>query len=112
MACLVHHISMPYRAWATRSRMSNFNVKRLRSSVLTRPSRILGIETSCDDTGAAVVDSDGNILGEALHSQTAVHVELVNHFYSGVRKMRLFVDMIIILKPCPNNPNAIQSQRT
>lgn len=33
--------------------------------------RILGIETSCDDTGAAVVDEEGNILGNALHSQTA-----------------------------------------
>ena len=36
---------------------------------------VLGIETSCDDTGAAVVDSDGNVLGECLHSQTAVHVQ-------------------------------------
>ncbi|CAL1528190.1 unnamed protein product [Lymnaea stagnalis] len=34
---------------------------------------VLGIETSCDDTGAAVVDEVGNILGEALHSQTARH---------------------------------------
>ncbi|XP_038645094.1 probable tRNA N6-adenosine threonylcarbamoyltransferase, mitochondrial isoform X2 [Scyliorhinus canicula] len=30
---------------------------------------VLGIETSCDDTGAAVVDETGKILGEALHSQ-------------------------------------------
>ncbi|KHJ44810.1 putative glycoprotease GCP [Trichuris suis] len=30
---------------------------------------ILGIETSCDDTGAAVVDREGNILGEDLFSQ-------------------------------------------
>ncbi|XP_003371862.1 putative O-sialoglycoprotein endopeptidase [Trichinella spiralis] len=30
---------------------------------------ILGIETSCDDTGAAVVDGFGNILGEELSSQ-------------------------------------------
>ncbi|XP_076348739.1 threonyl-carbamoyl synthesis 4 isoform X2 [Tachypleus tridentatus] len=36
---------------------------------------ILGIETSCDDTGAAVVDADGNILGEALHSQLQIHLE-------------------------------------
>lgn len=33
--------------------------------------RILGIETSCDDTGAAVVDERGHIHGNALHSQTA-----------------------------------------
>ena len=37
--------------------------------------RVLGIETSCDDTGAAVVDDEGNVLGEALHSQTRVHLE-------------------------------------
>ncbi|CAI7735096.1 unnamed protein product, partial [Closterium sp. NIES-54] len=36
---------------------------------------ILGIETSCDDTGAAVVTSDGRILGEALASQGKVHAE-------------------------------------
>ncbi|CAG9863910.1 unnamed protein product [Phyllotreta striolata] len=35
---------------------------------------ILGIETSCDDTGCAIVDSEGNILGEALHSQHLVHL--------------------------------------
>uniref|UniRef100_A0A5S6QKP8 N(6)-L-threonylcarbamoyladenine synthase n=1 Tax=Trichuris muris TaxID=70415 RepID=A0A5S6QKP8_TRIMR len=33
------------------------------------PPVILGIETSCDDTGAAVIDGDGNILGEDLCSQ-------------------------------------------
>ncbi|XP_062974648.1 tRNA N6-adenosine threonylcarbamoyltransferase, mitochondrial [Elgaria multicarinata webbii] len=36
---------------------------------------VLGIETSCDDTGAAVVDETGNILGEALHSQSQVHLK-------------------------------------
>ncbi len=37
--------------------------------------RVLGIETSCDDTGVAVVDSQGQVLGEALNSQTRIHVE-------------------------------------
>ena len=37
---------------------------------------ILGIETSCDDTGVAIVDTDGNILGEALHSQLQTHLDL------------------------------------
>uniref|UniRef100_A0A1B0ESJ6 N(6)-L-threonylcarbamoyladenine synthase n=1 Tax=Lutzomyia longipalpis TaxID=7200 RepID=A0A1B0ESJ6_LUTLO len=36
---------------------------------------ILGIETSCDDTGAAILDSNGRILGEALHSQLSVHLK-------------------------------------
>jgi len=51
----------------------------LMSSFCTDPSRggllVLGIETSCDDTGAAVVNEDGQIVGEALHSQTPIHVE-------------------------------------
>ncbi|XP_054579527.1 tRNA N6-adenosine threonylcarbamoyltransferase, mitochondrial isoform X2 [Eptesicus fuscus] len=37
---------------------------------------VLGIETSCDDTAAAVVDETGNVLGEAIHSQTEVHLKL------------------------------------
>ena len=35
---------------------------------------VLGIETSCDDTGAAVINEDGCVLGEALNSQNALHV--------------------------------------
>ena len=34
---------------------------------------VLGIETSCDETAAAVVDSDGRILAEAVLSQFAEH---------------------------------------
>ena len=36
---------------------------------------VLGIESSCDDTGAAIVRSDGTILGEALASQKEIHEE-------------------------------------
>ncbi|XP_016046259.2 tRNA N6-adenosine threonylcarbamoyltransferase, mitochondrial isoform X2 [Erinaceus europaeus] len=36
---------------------------------------VLGIETSCDDTAAAVVDETGDVLGEAIHSQTQVHLK-------------------------------------
>ena len=39
----------------------------------TKHFTVLGIESSCDDTGAAVVRSDGVILGEALASQDAIH---------------------------------------
>lgn len=35
---------------------------------------VLGIETSCDETGAAVLDETGEILGESLHSQKDVHL--------------------------------------
>jgi hypothetical protein len=39
----------------------------------SRPLLILGIESSCDDTGAAVVTSDGRVLGEALAMQAELH---------------------------------------
>ena len=41
----------------------------------SRRRLVLGIETSCDDTGAAVVDECGNVVGDALNSQTKTHVE-------------------------------------
>lgn len=41
--------------------------------------RVLGIETSCDDTGVAIFDSEAGLLAHALHSQTATHVP-----YGGV----------------------------
>ena len=40
---------------------------------------ILGIETSCDETGVAVYDTRGGLLGEALHSQVEMHAR-----YGGV----------------------------
>ena len=41
--------------------------------------RVLGIETSCDETGVAVYDSEQGLLGHTLFSQVAVHAE-----YGGV----------------------------
>jgi N6-L-threonylcarbamoyladenine synthase len=35
--------------------------------------RVLGIETSCDETGVAVYDTARGLLGHALHSQVALH---------------------------------------
>jgi N6-L-threonylcarbamoyladenine synthase len=34
---------------------------------------ILGIETSCDETGIALLDSDAGLLAQALHSQIEMH---------------------------------------
>ena len=34
---------------------------------------MLGIETSCDETAAAVVDSERHILSNVVHSQIAAH---------------------------------------
>ncbi len=41
---------------------------------------MLGIETSCDDTGAAVVRGNGTILGESLQSQTHVHLKYAHTY--------------------------------
>lgn len=41
--------------------------------------RVLGIETSCDDTGVAVYDTDRGLLAHALYSQIKTHAE-----YGGV----------------------------
>lgn len=41
--------------------------------------RVLGIETSCDETGVAIYDSRAGLLAHAVHSQVALHRE-----YGGV----------------------------
>jgi N6-L-threonylcarbamoyladenine synthase len=41
--------------------------------------KILGIETSCDETGIAIFDSEQGLLAHALHSQVALHAD-----YGGV----------------------------
>jgi len=35
--------------------------------------KVLGIETSCDETGLAIYDTDRGLLAHALHSQVALH---------------------------------------
>lgn len=42
---------------------------------IKRNITILGIETSCDDTGCAIVNDKGQILGESLYSQQEIHLE-------------------------------------
>ena len=40
---------------------------------------VLGIETSCDETGVALYDNRKGLLAHALHSQVAMHAD-----YGGV----------------------------
>ena len=56
--------------------------------------RILGLETSCDDTGVAIVDHRCRILAELLHSQTAMHSR-----YGGVVPELASRDHIVRLSP-------------
>lgn len=64
----IRKLSMP------RNQLQSFLKQADKGSVEERRRLVLGIETSCDDTGAAVVDDGGNILGDALDSQTKIHI--------------------------------------
>jgi len=41
--------------------------------------RVLGIETSCDETGIAIYDSEAGLLANQLYSQVKLHAD-----YGGV----------------------------
>ena len=41
--------------------------------------KVLGIETSCDETGVALYDTERGLLADALYSQIDIHAE-----YGGV----------------------------
>lgn len=56
--------------------------------------RVLGIETSCDETGTAIYCSEGGLLAHTLHSQTALHAE-----YGGVVPELASRDHVRILLP-------------
>ena len=43
------------------------------------PVKVLGIESSCDETGVALHDTERGLLGHAVHTQVAMHEE-----YGGV----------------------------
>lgn len=67
--------------------------------------RVLGIETSCDDTGVAIYDSEQGLLAHALYSQIETHRE-----YGGVvpelaardhiRKVIPLVDVVLEKASC------------
>lgn len=64
-------------------RLKLFSVNILRRTLNnTGNATVLGIETSCDDTGCGVVDVQGQILGESLYSQNAIHLR-----YGGVNPL-------------------------
>jgi len=48
-------------------------IRSLSTNRIHQSLRILGIETSCDDTAAAVVDSERNILSQACRNQLKYH---------------------------------------
>src|SRR5690606_30595992 len=50
-----------------------------RPPAMERTMKVLGIETSCDETGIAVYDTAAGLRAHALYSQVALHAE-----YGGV----------------------------
>ncbi|XP_063621297.1 tRNA N6-adenosine threonylcarbamoyltransferase, mitochondrial-like [Cydia splendana] len=54
-------------------------VHRKKHHIFSENTLVLGIETSCDDTGCAIVNGVGNILGESLYSQNVRHLK-----YGGI----------------------------
>lgn len=59
--------------------------------------RILGIETSCDETGLAIFDSEKGLLAHILHTQIAMH-----NIYGGVVPELASRDHIVYLLPLLN----------
>lgn len=67
--------------------------------------RVLGIETSCDETGVAIYDTDAGLMAHRLYSQVDVHAE-----YGGVvpelasrdhiRKLRPLIEQVMSSAGC------------
>lgn len=60
--------------WPIRNEMgSSPNQPEFRSGTQWRPSPVLGIESSCDETAAAVLSCEGTVLSNVVSSQVIVH---------------------------------------
>ncbi len=72
--------------------------------------RVLGIETSCDDTGVAVYDSELGLLGHRLFSQSSLHAEyggVVPELASRDHIRKVLPLMREVLAACAINPQEI-----
>ena len=74
--------------------------------------RVLGIETSCDETGVAVVDAERGLLSHALHSQADLHgsyggvvPELASRDH--IRRLLPLVTEVLARADGSNKPQAI-----
>ena len=67
--------SLERRSWCARRRSYSRGYCRASTSEsrVLEETVVLGVETSCDDTGVAVMKGDGQLLGNCLQSQTQVH---------------------------------------
>jgi N6-L-threonylcarbamoyladenine synthase len=74
--------------------------------------KVLGIETSCDETGVAVYDTDGGLLAHRVHSQIDLHAayggvvpELASRDH--IRRLPVLVRQTLEAADCP--PTAIDA---
>lgn len=66
-------------------------------NAMNEPLKVLGFESSCDETGVAICNTHGDILGQALHSQIRMHAD-----YGGVVPELASRDHIRRLEPLMN----------
>lgn len=64
------------------------------SPIMMQIMRVLGIETSCDETGVAIYDDECGLMADALYSQIELHAE-----YGGVIPELASRDHVIKLLP-------------
>ncbi|CAF0804066.1 unnamed protein product [Didymodactylos carnosus] len=70
--------------------------------VCLRTIRILGIETSCDDTGAAVIDDQRNILGESIRNQLQYHQKF-GGIVPNIAKQHHYENLVPVVAEAMNN---------
>ncbi len=74
--------------------------------------QVLGIETSCDETGIALYDGHRGILAHALHSQVAMHADyggVVPELASRDHIRRIIPLIHKVIEESGNRPEAIQA---
>ena len=67
------HLAPPHCAASTTARSATATSDSAPLPATAHAGLVLGIESSCDDTGVAVVTASGRVLGESLATQAEVH---------------------------------------
>lgn len=97
------------------------NVLNQRIDLAYRRPLILGIESSCDDTGSALMDATGRIYGDTLHSQQTVHLRysstnahppLIYHSWMSNKISKSLADTVELSCQWPRIYIVMSSKRT
>src|SRR5262249_21267454 len=87
------------------------------TSGYARPMRILGIETSCDETAVALIDAAGNgsdfrfqLLGHGLYSQAALHAPYGGVF-PNLAKREHAKNLVPMLEQCLREANSLHEEK-